>query len=36
VDDDQDVRKGMHMRLVATHYDNFFAADAVTALVEVR
>jgi hypothetical protein len=36
VDDDQDVREGMHMGLVATDYDTFFAADAVTALIEVR
>jgi DNA-binding response OmpR family regulator len=36
VDDDPDVRKGMHMRLVANHYDTFFAADAVTTLIEAR
>src|ERR1035438_7929878 len=36
VDDDPDVRKGMHMRLAANHYDTFFAADAVTTLIEAR
>jgi DNA-binding response OmpR family regulator len=36
VDDDPDVRKGMHLRLAANHYETFFAADAVTTLIEAR
>ena len=36
VDDDPDVRKGMHVRLAANYYDTFFAADAVTAVAEAR
>ncbi len=36
VEDDPDVRQGMHLRLKANHYDTFFAADAVASLVEAR
>lgn len=36
VDDDPDVRKGMHLRLAANHYDTFFAADGITAVAEAR
>ena len=36
VDDDPDVRQGMHVRLKANHYDTFFAADALTSMVEAR
>jgi DNA-binding response OmpR family regulator len=36
VEDDPDVRKGMHLRLKANHYDTFFAADALSSLVEAR
>jgi two-component system KDP operon response regulator KdpE len=36
VDDDPDVRQGMHVRLRANHYDTFFAADAVSSMVEAR
>jgi DNA-binding response OmpR family regulator len=36
VDDDPDVRKSMHVRLKANHYDTFFAADAVSSMVEAR
>jgi two-component system KDP operon response regulator KdpE len=36
VDDDPDVRHGMHIRLKANHYDTFFAADAVSSTVEAR
>ena len=36
VDDDPDVRKGMHLRLKANHYDTFFAADAITTIAEAR
>jgi two-component system KDP operon response regulator KdpE len=36
VDDDPDVRKGMHIRLTANRYDTFFAADAITAMAEAR
>jgi len=36
VDDDPDVRLGMNVRLKANHYDTFFAADAVSSLVEAR
>jgi DNA-binding response OmpR family regulator len=30
VDDDADVRQGMHLRLKANNYDTFFAADALS------
>jgi two-component system KDP operon response regulator KdpE len=36
VEDDPDVREGMHVRLKASHYDTFVAADALTALAEAR
>jgi DNA-binding response OmpR family regulator len=36
VDDDPDVRHGMHIRLKANHYDTFFAADAVSSVTEAR
>ena len=36
VDDDADVRQGMHLRLKANHYDTFFAADALSSMVEAR
>jgi two-component system KDP operon response regulator KdpE len=36
VDDDPDIRLGMHVRLKAHHYDTFFASDALTSLVEAR
>ena len=36
VDDDPDVRLGMHLRLKANHYDTFFAADAFAAMAEAR
>ena len=36
VDDDPNVRKGMHVRLTANHYDTFFAADAIAAMAEAR
>ena len=36
VDDDPDVRLGMHVRLKANHYDTFFAGDALSSVVEAR
>ena len=36
VDDDPDVRHGMHVRLKANHYDTVFASDALSALAEAR
>jgi DNA-binding response OmpR family regulator len=36
VDDDPDIRQGMHVRLQANHYDTFFAADAFSAMTEAR
>ena len=36
VDDDPDIRQGMHVRLKANHYDTFFASDALTSMVEAR
>ena len=36
VDDDPDVRQGMHLRLKANHYDTFFAADAFSGVAEAR
>jgi DNA-binding response OmpR family regulator len=36
VDDDPDVRNGMHVRLKANHYDTFFAADALSSMAEAR
>jgi DNA-binding response OmpR family regulator len=36
VDDDPDVRHGLHVRLKANHYDTFFAADALSSMAEAR
>jgi DNA-binding response OmpR family regulator len=36
VDDDPDVRQGMHVRLKANHYDTFFAGDALSSMAEAR
>jgi DNA-binding response OmpR family regulator len=36
VDDNPDVRKGMHVRLAANNYDTLFAGDAITAITEAR
>jgi DNA-binding response OmpR family regulator len=36
VDDDPDIRHGMHVRLKANHYDTFFAGDAVSCMTEAR
>jgi DNA-binding response OmpR family regulator len=36
VDDDPDVRHSMHIRLQANGYDTFFAADAISSMVEAR
>jgi two-component system KDP operon response regulator KdpE len=36
VDDDPDVRQGMHVRLKANHYDTFFAGDALSSMTEAR
>jgi DNA-binding response OmpR family regulator len=36
VDDDPDVRHGMHVRLKANHYDTFFAVDALSSVMEAR
>jgi len=36
VDDDPDVRLGVHLRLKANHYDTFFADDAFDAIAEAR
>jgi CheY-like chemotaxis protein len=36
VDDDPDVRLGVHLRLKANHYDTFFAADTFDAIAEAR
>ncbi len=36
VDDDPDVRLGMHVRLKACGYDTFFASDALSGVAEAR
>jgi DNA-binding response OmpR family regulator len=36
VDDDPDVRLGLHVRLKANHYDVFFAADGMASIAEAR
>jgi two-component system KDP operon response regulator KdpE len=36
VDDDQDVRQAMHIRLKANSYDTFFATDATNSISEAR
>jgi len=36
VEDDADVRMGLHVRLKANHYDIFFPGDALSSLTEAR
>jgi DNA-binding response OmpR family regulator len=36
VEDDPDVRQGMHLRLKANHFDCFFAGDGVSGMSEAR
>jgi DNA-binding response OmpR family regulator len=36
VDDDSDVRLGLHVRLKANHYDVIFAADGMASIAEAR
>jgi DNA-binding response OmpR family regulator len=36
IDDDPDVRLGLHVRLKANHYDVFFAADGMASIAEAR
>ena len=36
VDDDPDVRLGLHVRLKANHYDVIFAADGMASIAEAR
>src|ERR1700680_167771 len=36
VDDDPDVRLGLHVRLRANHYDVIFAADGMASFAQVR
>jgi|HubBroStandDraft_4_1064222.scaffolds.fasta_scaffold127571_2 CheY-like chemotaxis protein len=36
VDDNADIRLGLHLRLKANHYDTLFAADAFAAVAEAR
>jgi DNA-binding response OmpR family regulator len=36
VDDDPDVRRGLHVRLKANHYDVIFAADGMASIAEAR
>jgi DNA-binding response OmpR family regulator len=36
VDDDPDVRLGLHVRLKANHYDVIFAADGIASIAEAR
>jgi DNA-binding response OmpR family regulator len=36
VEDDPDVRHGLHVRLRANNYDTFFAADAISSVVEAK
>jgi DNA-binding response OmpR family regulator len=36
IEDDPDVRLGMHVRLKANHYDTFFAGDALSGMAEAR
>jgi DNA-binding response OmpR family regulator len=36
VDDDPDVRLGLHVRLTANHYDVFFAGDGMASIAEAR
>jgi len=36
VDDDPDVRRGLHVRLKANHYNVIFAADGMASVAEAR
>ena len=36
VDDDPDVRLGLHVRLKANHYDVIFAADGMTSIAQAQ
>ncbi len=36
MDDDPDVRLGLHVRLKANHYDTFSAGDAISSIAEAR
>jgi DNA-binding response OmpR family regulator len=36
VDDNADIRLGMHLRLKANHYQTFFAADALSGVAEAQ
>jgi DNA-binding response OmpR family regulator len=36
VDDNADIRLGMHLRLKANHYQTFFAADAISGVAEAQ
>jgi DNA-binding response OmpR family regulator len=36
VEDDPDVRKGLHLRLRANDYEVFFASDGMSSIVEAR
>jgi two-component system KDP operon response regulator KdpE len=36
VEDDPDMRMGLHLRLQANHYDTCFAADGLSAMTEAR
>lgn len=36
VEDDADVRRGLHIRLTANGYETFFAADALSSVSEAR
>jgi DNA-binding response OmpR family regulator len=36
VDDDPEMRLALHARLKANHFDTFFAADAMSAVLEAR
>ena len=36
VDDDPDVRQGMHVRLKANHYETLLAVDAISGMTEAR
>jgi CheY-like chemotaxis protein len=36
VDDNADIRLGMHLRLKANQYETFFAADALSGVAEAR
>lgn len=36
VEDDPDVRRGMHLRLQANHYVTLFATDAISGMAEAR